>query len=75
MRRAFFFVAFFFFFFFFVLLPVGSGGMRAPSRRAWLRPIAIACLRLFTTGPLRPEWSSGSWKVPPASPFWALEVS
>jgi hypothetical protein len=30
------------------------GGTLAPARRAWDRPMAIACLRLFTFFPERP---------------------
>jgi hypothetical protein len=33
------------------------GGTFAPDRRAFERPIAIACLRLFTFRPERPDFS------------------
>jgi len=36
---------------------VGEDGISAPERRASLKPIAIACFRLFTFFPLRPDSS------------------
>jgi len=39
-------------------LRFGLGGTRLPLRRAFERPIAMACLRLFTLRPERPECAS-----------------